>query len=88
MMAPMIHLNGTAHREIMDDLCNAYEALDRAKEALRKTAPNARDYYVISPHAYKQAVEEHQQRLRYVSQAYDQIGELLEKVSEQESNHA
>lgn len=35
MIAPMIHLNGTPRRQIMDDLSNAYEALDKAKEAIR-----------------------------------------------------
>lgn len=46
LFAPTIHLNGTSKEALLADLLGAINAIVAAKEALRKTHPHGRDYYV------------------------------------------
>lgn len=59
MMLPTIHNNGTSRAELLAGYVEAIEALDEAIAALRRAAPNGRDYYPQSPQAYPQARDEH-----------------------------
>ena len=63
MMLPTIHMNGTSRAELLAGYVEAIEALDEAIAALRRAAPNGRDYYPQSPQAYPQARDEHLARI-------------------------
>lgn len=78
MMLPTIHLNGTSRSELFDTHVAAIVALDQAMAALRRAAPNGRDYYPQSPHAYAQARDEHLARLA----AMDAISRDLHALAE------
>lgn len=56
MQLPCIHPNGTSKNELLAALSNASLALDAAFVALKKTAPNGRDYYPLGPEAMRNAV--------------------------------
>lgn len=78
MMLPTIHLNGTSRPELFDMHVAAIVAMDNAIAALRRAAPNARDYYPQSPQAYPQARDEHLARLA----ALDKISRELHVLAE------
>lgn len=78
MILPTIHLNGTSRIELFDSHVAAIVALDQAIAALRRAAPNSRDYYPQSPQAYAQARDEHLARLA----AMDAISRELHVLAE------
>ena len=45
IITPIIHLNGSGKRALVDQLCTAYRAVQDAMTALRHASPNGRDYY-------------------------------------------
>ena len=45
IITPIIHINGSGKRALLDQLCTAYRAVDAAMTALRLASPNKRDYY-------------------------------------------
>jgi hypothetical protein len=59
MMLPSIHLNGTAHQELLRQALDACDAMRSAMEALSRMTPNARDYYPQGPIAIETALFEH-----------------------------
>lgn len=63
MITPTIHLNGTARADLFSGYMDAVEALRGAVEAVRRTAPNGRDYYLQGPDAILQADREHRARM-------------------------
>lgn len=60
---PTIHMNGTSRKELHDAYLNAHHKTQDALEAVRRTFPHGRDYYVQSPDAGRQATIEHLARL-------------------------
>jgi hypothetical protein len=44
---PIIHVNGTSAKDLRDAYLLAMEAVEAAREALRKIEFNARDYYPV-----------------------------------------
>lgn len=78
MQKPVIHLNGSARQNLVDDYCAAAGALRLAIEAAENAAPNARDYYPLGPEAFRAAVADHGWRirgLREIHQAYLDLAE-------------
>jgi len=80
MIIPTKHLNGTSEEELLNQVCDAAHALRLALAAMRSAAPNARDYSVQSPDAFKLAVEEHEARIQQVKDVLSQYQELAEKI--------
>lgn len=73
---PQIHLNGTSVDELVEQAEAARQALYAASEALTNAAPNARDYYVIGPDAFRVAQAEYEARqsaLREMIEHYDRV---------------
>lgn len=63
MMKPTVHMNGTSREELEKQFSDAYEAVEAALVAVRRAAPNGRDYYVQSPNAIIAAGDEHAARV-------------------------
>jgi hypothetical protein len=64
MITPTIHLNGTSRASLLEGYHNAYNAIEAAIDAVAKTAPHGRDYYVKDNNAIIIATNEHRNRLR------------------------
>ena len=45
IITPIIHMNGSGKRALIDQLCTAYRAVQDAMDALRQASPNGRDFY-------------------------------------------
>jgi hypothetical protein len=76
MTVPTVHLNGTSKRELINQLCEASNALNDAYEKLKRAAPNGRDYYPQGPSALTAATDEHMDRLRRVDAVKYEIDQL------------
>ena len=62
MMIPTIHLNGTSRETLLEQVCDAANAIRDAQRVLQEAAPNGRDYYPLGPDAIGMAIAEHDQR--------------------------
>lgn len=85
MRKPSIHLNGTSKQELLDQYTESAGAVWQAIKTLADNCPNARDYYVQSNDAIKQAIEEHINRLKRLESVHKELMELADYVCEQES---
>ena len=79
---PTIHLNGSGRDSLVNGWSAAWEAVGTAFEALKKTAPNGRDYYPQEPVALEKAVEEHRGRLQRLQAVQDELEELIHRALE------
>jgi hypothetical protein len=80
-MIPTLHLNGSSPDKLKEDLCEVTGCLRKAMDAMSRSGPNARDYYVQSEGAFSKAEQEHRdrlERLRAVRAEYEQILEGLQ----------
>lgn len=77
LAAPTIHLNGTSRDELLTALENSHEALTSANDALRKTAPNGRDYYVQAEGCFNKAVDEHRNRMLRLTHVEAEIAAII-----------
>jgi len=82
MTLPTIHSNGTSQEALIDALCDASSAIDKAYAALKKTAPNGRDYYPQGAPAMDKAVAEHNNRMKRLDAIKAEIDELTIKIDE------
>jgi hypothetical protein len=73
---PTIHLNGTSRERLVEQLCEASAALDAAYEALKRAAPNGRDYYPQGPAAMEAAEREHRDRMARVDAVKQEVDAL------------
>ena len=81
MQLPMIHWNGTARKELVEQIGDVLHRLDDTISAVRQATPHMRDYYPQrDPQAWHKAMEEHEDRLRRLQtlrSEYEQLGEAL-----------
>ena len=82
MQLPCVHLNGTSKERLIEALCEASQALDLAYEALKRTAPNGRDYYPLGPGALPTAENEHFARLQRVDDVKQEIDALTVAIDQ------
>lgn len=82
MQIPCIHLNGTSRESLLNDLEAASTALDAAYEAMKRTAPNGRDYYPLGPQAIDTAVSEHMSRLRRLDAIKHEIDDITRGIAD------
>jgi hypothetical protein len=87
MQLPIIHLGGTSASSLLEDYCDATQAVRAAIAAVQHcAAPNARDYYVSrTPGAYQIAVEEHGERLEKLNSVLKELETIAEHVADAES---
>lgn len=83
MTIPTVHLNGTSKDALLEALEKASEALETAYHAIKRTAPNGRDYYPQQVQAFDAAVREHSGRLSRVDGVKNEIDEMIRGVESQ-----
>lgn len=79
IQAPIVHLNGTSKQYLQEQIETAYSALNAAYDALKKTAPNGRDYYPLGPDAMKRAQDQHTNRLIRLTNTMKEL-ELIQNM--------
>jgi hypothetical protein len=82
-IVPTIHLNGTNGEELKAEYYAAYEAIERAVEALAAATLNARDYYVQSADAYYEAREQRAEAFDKLRQVSDYVEGMLVGIIDQ-----
>jgi hypothetical protein len=80
---PTLHLNGTGKNNLRDGYANAYDAIDKAIEALANAELNGRDFYPQGPGAYSQARSERDAALKQLRQAREYAGDMLSGICDQ-----
>jgi hypothetical protein len=80
---PTLHLNGTGKNDLRDGYADAYDAIDKAIEALAAATLNGRDYYPQAEGAYYQARRERDAALDQLRQAHQYAGEMLAGICDQ-----
>lgn len=60
---PVVHLNGTSRKELVQQRLDVAHALDAAFQALMQMTPHQRDYYVAAPDLWEQAIAQHARRV-------------------------
>ncbi len=80
---PTVHLNGTGFTTLRDGYAAAYDAIDKAMEALGNAELNSRDFYVQQPGAYYQARAERDAAFAKLHEAHDYVGEMLAGICDQ-----
>ena len=83
MMAPRVHLNGTSGEALLDENRKARDAVAVAFALLAHGGPNARDYYVIGTDAFRQARDEHRDRLRQLRIVLDELDDVGMQIADQ-----
>ena len=83
IQSPHVHSNGTSKDYLLDRLCEASQALDKAFEALRLTVPNGRDYYPLGPDAMATAQAQHESRTRRLDAIKSEIDQMAAAVDSQ-----
>ena len=76
MTLPTIHLNGTSKDELLQQVCDANNALNAAISKLLEATPNARDYYPQGPDAFRSAQKEHHERYMRLQAVRGELEEL------------
>lgn len=87
VIAPSVHMNGTAKCDLVDPLCHAYSKIGEAYDALKRTAPNGRDYYII-PGSLELAIGQHNRRLRTLDNLRNELENLIALIDDQPNNRA
>jgi hypothetical protein len=82
MTFPTVHLNGTSKNDLYEAYSEARHQIRLAIEAVANTCPNGRDYYTQGDQVIYRALEEHEARLKQLEAVYEELGQLLEVVSQ------
>lgn len=80
---PTIHLNGTGFTTLRDEYAAAYDAIDKAMDALAAATLNGRDYYPQPDGAYYKARAERDEALDKLRDASLYVGEMLAGICDQ-----
>ncbi len=80
---PTIHLNGTGFTTLRDEYAAAYDAIEKAIDALAAATLNGRDFYPQPEGAYYQARNERRAALEKLRDAHQYAGEMLAGICDQ-----
>jgi hypothetical protein len=77
---PLVHLNGTSEDDLVDQNIEAGEAIDQVVDAIRKAAPNGRDYYPLGDKAFQLAITNHERRLSILAQLKREYALIVDRL--------
>ena len=80
---PTLHLNGSGNTDLRNEYAAAYDAIDKAINALAAATLNGRDYYPQADGAYYQARSERDAALDQLRKAHEYAGEMLAGICDQ-----
>jgi hypothetical protein len=80
---PTIHLNGTGFTTLRDEYAAAYDAIDKAIDALAAATSNARDFYPQGADAYYKHRDERSEAFDNLRKAHAYVGEVLAGICDQ-----
>ena len=80
---PTIHLNGTGFTTLRDGYAAAFDAIEKAMDALAKAELNGRDFYPQGPGAYYQARKERDEAFTKLKQVQSYVEEMLVGILDQ-----
>lgn len=83
VMLPLVHLNGTSRDALVEMYDKADRALRDALYALDDASPNARDYYPYGDKSFKDAADQHIDRIRRVKSVIDEISFIADAIREE-----
>lgn len=88
LSCPAIHLNGSGFNNLQEQYRQAYTAIVEATEALQRTAPHPRDFYVLpnSDEKFANACQEHAARLTKLRIVQEELVHLINELYEQKLN--
>ena len=72
IITPIIHLNGSGKRALLDQLCTANRSVHNAMDALRQASPNGRDYYP-DPGRLQKAEAQYRARMEHLEAVADSL---------------
>ena len=81
---PTIHLNGTSFTELKDGYAAAYDAIEKAIDALAAAELNGRDFYPQGPDAYYEARKERDAAFDNLRDASIYVGQMLAGICDQQ----
>ena len=79
---PVVHLNGTGKNSLISEYEKAGHAVSMAIKTMQENCPNARDYYLI-PGSFKEAMEQHTDRILRLKSVFKEIETILDNIDEQ-----
>ena len=78
---PTIHLNGSSRHHLVETYHASLLTLREAIDSVRRTEPNARDYYVTGEHSYTAARNEHLERIRKLEAVAAELRDIWSQVA-------
>lgn len=82
MKLPTIHLNGTSSEELVQQACDAANAISVALTALSQAWPNGRDYYPQGNTALREAEAEWESRRQRLQSVYNELMEFVTSIQD------
>jgi hypothetical protein len=83
LMVPFVHMNGTSKARLIEQIENAYDAIGKALDAMKQTAPNGRDYYPLGQSAREIALDQHMARMAKLSSVQSELEAIAGAIGEQ-----
>lgn len=85
LQCPMIHLNGSSAQTLLEDLSDAYSAVNAAMDVMRKVGPNGRDFYTMGPEAMTLATDQHRSRCLKLQNVLDELEAIIGAIEEKKT---
>jgi hypothetical protein len=80
-ICPILHMNGTSKKSLVDGREGAYIKIQEAIKALCEMAPNGRDYYLVDG-LMGRAQAQHDRRISILIALQDEIIAEIEQLTE------
>ncbi len=77
---PCIHLNGTSRQSLFDQYDTAWNAVDKALDALGAIEVHDRDYYPLGSEAISTAHKEHRARIKALATVKEELFQILDHI--------
>lgn len=81
MIYPTIHINGDRKETLLEEHCNALDAIRAAQESLPR--PNGRNYYPQGPQAISEAIDQTARWYAALEQVRQEIEAIAIHISDQ-----
>ena len=84
LMVPSVHLNGTAKKDLIEQILDVIRQLRKVQAAMAEATPHGRDYYVQTSQAIHQAMSQHVVRAHTINELITDYEEIVCKIDVQD----